>query len=322
MAITLQEAKVGMADKIVAGVIDIFQRSSLLLDRLVFDNAVAAGGKGSTLTYGYLQTTTPATAAVRKINADYTPGEAKRTKKTAQCAIMGGNYEIDRVIIGTAGEVDELAYQAEEKVKATANEFTNMAINGDADNDSGEFDGLKKLLAGTDSEYTSTVDVSTSAKVKSNGNELIDELDALIAHVPGCNMILTNLTTLLKIRSAARAAGYYANKRDEFGRNVETFNGIEMVDAGKYYDADTHTEKDIVPVESDGTSYIYAVAIGLDGFHGISPQGDKVIDSHLPDLTAPGAVKTGDVELVAGVALKDSHKAGVLKGLKVKAAST
>ena len=319
MAITLQEAKVGMSDKIAAGVIDIFQRSSLLLDRLVFDNTVAAGGKGSTLTYGYQQTTTPATAGVRKINADYTPNEAKRTKKTASCAILGGKYQIDRVIIGTSGEVDELAYQVQEKVKATANEFAYMVINGNSDNDSGEFDGLKKLLAGTDSEYSSDVDVSTSAKVKSNGNALIDDLDALVSRVPGCNMILTNLSTLLRIRSAARAAGYYDHRRDEFGRNVETFNGIEMVDAGKYYDEATQTAKDIIPVEADGTSYIYAVAIDLNGFHGISPQGDKVIQSNLPDLKAPGAVKEGDVELVAGVALKDSHKAGVLKGVKVKA---
>lgn len=43
MAITLAEAKVGMADKVDQQVIDTFRRSSLLLDRLVFDNSISPG---------------------------------------------------------------------------------------------------------------------------------------------------------------------------------------------------------------------------------------------------------------------------------------
>ena len=50
MAITLAEAKVGMADKVDQQVVDEFRRSSLLLDRLVFDNAISPGTGGSTLT--------------------------------------------------------------------------------------------------------------------------------------------------------------------------------------------------------------------------------------------------------------------------------
>ena len=69
MAITLAEAKVGMADKVDQNVIDTFRRSSLLLDKLVFDNAISPGTGGSTLTYGYIQVKTPSTAAVRQINS-------------------------------------------------------------------------------------------------------------------------------------------------------------------------------------------------------------------------------------------------------------
>ena len=60
---------------------------------------------------------------------------------------------------------------------------------------------------------------------------------------------------------------------------------------------------------------IYAVSLGLDGFHGISPTGTGVVQSYMPDMAQPGAVKTGEVELVAGVALKNTLKAGVLKGI-------
>jgi hypothetical protein len=325
MAITLQEAKVGMRDHIAAGVINEFQQDSLLLDRLVFDNAVAAGSSGSTLVYGYQQVQTPAVAGVRAINSEYVAGEAKRVEKTAKCVIMGGKFELDRVIIGTAGEIDELDFQTKQKVAATANEFHMCVINGtSAASGSGfivnTFDGLKKLLAGTANEFTSEVDISTSAKLDANGQALLDELDKLIAYVPGCNMILMNLPMLLKVRSAARRAGYYERTKDDFGRYVETYNGIPMVDVGKFYNGSA--EVDVIPTDATaGTTDIYAISIGLDGFHGISPQGDKIIRTYMPDLSAPGAVKNGEVELVAGVALKNSRKAGVLKGVQINPAS-
>ena len=166
MAITLAEAKVGMADKVDQQVIDTFRRSSLLLDRLTFDNAISPGTGGSTLAYGYIQLKTPSTAAVRTINSEYTAGEAKREKKTTNAIIMGGSFKVDRVLQNTSGAVDELAFQAEQKIKATANYFHNLVINGtSAASGTGyvpnTFDGLKKLLTGTSSEITSTVSLTT-----------------------------------------------------------------------------------------------------------------------------------------------------------------
>ena len=323
--ITLQEAKVGMADKVDQKVVDTFRRSSLLLDKLVFDNAISPGTGGSTLTYGYIQLKTPSTAAVRQINSEYTAGEAKREEKTTKAVVMGGKFQIDRVLIGTAGAVDELAFQTEQKVKATANYFNNLVINGNkASSGTGvlnTFDGLDKLLTGTETEITSTVDVSTEALMNSNYNALLDEVDGFLSALDGKpSMLLMNNKMLAKMRSAARRAGYYSKNRDEFGRTVETYNDIPMYDMGKYYNG-TNTV-DIIPetaasTSAEGKTDIYAVTIGLDGFHGVSPTGSKVINSYMPDLSKPGAVKDGEVELVAGVALKNTNKAGVLRGIKI-----
>lgn len=320
MAITLQEAKVGMADKVDQAVVDEFRRSSLLLDNLIFDNAISPGTGGSTLAYGYVQLKTPSTAAIRTINNEYTASEAKREEKTTKAIIMGGKFQIDRVLIGTSGAVDELGFQASEKIKATANEFHNMVINGDSSNSSGEFDGLDKLLTGTETEITSQVDVSTSALMDSNYNALLDEVDAFLSKLGDTpTMLLMNNDLLTKMRSAARRAGYHKSERNEFGKQVDYYNDIPMVDVGKYYDG-TGT-KDVIETAQAGTTDMYAVKIGLDAFHGISPTGSKVIQSFMPDLNAPGAVKDGEAELVAGVALKNTTKAGVLRGIKVKAAS-
>ena len=81
MAITLQQAKIGMADKVDQQIVDMFRRSSLLLDNMVFDNVISPGTGGSTLTYGYIQLKTPSTANVRTINGEYTPGEALRKRR-------------------------------------------------------------------------------------------------------------------------------------------------------------------------------------------------------------------------------------------------
>lgn len=321
MAITLSEAKVGMADKVDQAVVDTFRRSSLLLDNLVFDNAISPGTGGSTLAYGYIQLKTPSTASIRTINSEYQAGEAKREEKTSKAVIMGGKFQIDRVLIGTSGAVDELGFQTEEKIKATSNEFHNLVINGDSSDNSGEFDGLNKLLAGTETEITSQVDVSTSAKMDSGYNALLDEVDAFLTKLADKpTMLLMNEDLLTKMRSAARRAGYHKSERDEFGRVVEYYNDIPMVDVGKYYNG-TNT-LNVIPTDENGKTDMYAVKIGLDAFHGISPTGSKVIESFMPDLNAPGAVKDGEVELVAGVVLKNTLKAGVLRGIQVKAESS
>ena len=327
MAITLAEAKVGMADKVDQQVVDEFRRSSLLLDRLVFDNAISPGTGGSTLTYGYVQLKTPSTAAVRAINAEYTAGEAKREEKTAKAVIMGGSFEIDRVIQNTSGAVDELAFQAQQKIKATSNYFHNLVINGtSASSGAGyvanTFDGLRKLLNGTSNELSTDIDLSDASKLDSNSNAFIDQLDALVHAVDGdVTMLLMNADMLLKVRAAARRAGYYDRTKDDFGRVVEMFGGIPLMDCGKYYNGSASVDvigTSTPTTSAAGTSSIYAVSIGLDGFHGISPTGTGVISSYMPNMTSPGAVKKGEVELVAGVVLKNTLKAAALNGIVMK----
>ena len=319
MAITLAEAKIGMADKVDQQIVDMFRRSSLLLDRMVFDNAISPGTGGSTLTYGYIQLKSPSTASVRTVGGEYTPGEAKKEKKTANAIIMGGAFQMDRVIQNTAGAANEMAFQAEQKIKATANYFHNLVINGANDNAEGfvggTFDGLKKLLAGTANEITGKVSLKTSDDLDNNYNAFLDEMDSFISCLDGTpSMLLMNRAMLVKLRSIARRAGYYERSQDDFGRTVETYAGVPMVDMGQYFDGENL--QDVVATEN-GQTAIYAVSLGLDGFHGISPMGDGVIQSYLPDLNTPGAVKTGEVELVAGVVLKNTLKAAVLKGIAI-----
>lgn len=323
MAITLAEAKVGMRDKVSQSLIDEYRRESFLLDKLTFDDVISPGTGGSTLVYGFTQLLTPSGAGVRQINQEYVPNEAKRTEKTAKAVILGGSYEIDRVIAKTSGAVDEIKFQQEQKIKAGANLFHNLVINGNsASTGAGvlnTFDGLDKTLTGSDTEVSTSLDVSTSALLTTNQDQFSDELDAfeaVLSEKP--DMIMGNSKSIGKIKALAKRLGYFSKTRDEFGRDVEEYDGVQLVDLGKYYDKSTGNAVDIIPTDATtGKTDIYAVKFGLDAFHGISPDGSSMFDQYLPDLNAPGAVKKGEIELIAGVVLKDSTKAAVLRGLKV-----
>ena len=147
---------------------------------------------------------------------------------------------------------------------------------------------------------------------------LLDEVDTLVSAIPGCNVLLMNHNLRLKLRSAARRAGFYNREVNGFGANVEYYGNIPMIDAGKHVN-ELGQEVDIIPTEG-GKTALYGAAVALDGLHGISPDGQSIVNVYLPDLQAPGAVKRGEVEIVAGIALKQSRKAGVLKDIKIAAA--
>lgn len=314
--ITLEQAKVGMADKVDQAVIDEFRRGSLLLDTLIFDNAVSPGTAGSTLTYGYMKLKTPATAAFRKLNEEYTGNEATREKATADLKIFGGEFALDRVIINTSGAVDELDFQMKEKIAGAINLFHYTVINGNSTTNEDEFDGLDKMVTGSKTEYTSTIDLSTSALMDDNYNAFLDELTEFVSKMKGKpTMFLMNSTMKTKFKNIARRAGYYSRTEDAFGRSIDNWDGIPFVDLEEYFDGENTVP--CVPIKEDGTTAIYAVQIAKDGFHGVSPTGDNIITTALPDLKAPGVIKKGDVEMVAAVVLKNTLKAGVFRGIKV-----
>ena len=318
--ITLEQAKVGMADKVDQMVVDEFRRGSWLLDNLVFDNAVSPGTGGSTLAYGYVKLKTPSTAAFRQLNTEYTPNVAIREEETAYCKPFGGNFKIDRVIINTSGSVNELNFQMREKIKGATNLFHHTVINGDRAQRPDEFDGLDVFLTGSSTEYNATgapFDISASNLMDSSYNRFLDMMDEFMSGLDDePTALLANTALAVKIRGLARRAGYFTRKEDAFGRKIAAWNDIPILDMKKYYNGTASVPT--IPIDGDGATALYAVTIAEDGFHGISPTGSNVIQTALPDLNAPGVLKEGDVELVAGVVLKNSLKAGVFRNIKVR----
>lgn len=315
MPITLQQAKVGQQDKVAASIIELFQRKSEILDSMVFDDAISPQG-GSTLAYTYQYELTPSTAAGRAINSEYTPGEALRDEKTTHLKVFGGSYEIDRVIANTsAKQLNEVTYQSEKKVAATINYFHHMLINGNEEDNALEFDGLATLLEGTDTEDDEALDLTTMDEAKANA--LVNRIDELIAKlIRKPDMIITSSKGKIKLAQAARTLGYFTSSEDAFGRKAQFYDGIRIVDAGQYYNGSA-----LVNIVGDATTTAYYfVCFGQDELVGLSPEGNKLVETHLPDFTEAKAVHKGDVEAVWGLALKNSKAAGVIKNITVASA--
>lgn len=320
MAMTLNDMKVGMNDKVSEQVVDIFVRESEILQVLPFDNCVSPSG-GSTLTYTYLQTRLPSIATFRELYTEYTANEATLDKKSADLKIFGGKFSMDRVLKQAEGKFNNMAFQMEQKIKAAIGLFHYTLINGDATANSEEFDGLDKMLAGTTSEFNAegSLDISTMAKLKTNADQLYEMLMNLIK-ATSADALLLNQAMISKIQTMARILGYKTDSEEAFGKKVVSMDGVRFMDLKNVYSVSGNAPvaSPCVPITAEGLTDIYAVKFDVnEGFHGVTLTGSSGISQYVPDFTKPGAVKDGEVEMVAATVLKNTANAGVLRNIKL-----
>ena len=315
MAVTLAQAKLNVTDDLQIGIIDEFAKSSFILNNIPFHDCVSPVGGGATLTYGYTRLVTQPTAEFRAVNSEYATHEVQKQRYTTDLKMFGGAYEVDRIIAGMGGIADEVALQASQKVKAASALFSDTIINGDSATNPLVFDGLDVAVTGSDTEYTpaAPIDLSTSAAVTANAVAFVDQLDEWLGTMNGVDAILCNGKMAAKFRAVARRMGMYQETKNSFGQKVEHYGSIPFVDLG----AKPGSNDPIVGIEGGITS-LYAVKFGMDGFHAISMAGQPPVRTWLPDFSTAGAVKKGEVEMVAGCALKSTKAAGAFRNIKVQ----
>ena len=317
MPITLAEAKKNVQDDLQIGVIDEFAKSNFILNNIPFDNVVSPTGGGTTMTYGYTRLKTQPTADFREVNHEYTPQEVSKERFNVDLKIFGGAFEIDRVIADMGGIVSEVQLQMSQKIKAASALFNDTVINGDSGVNSKAFDGLEKAVTGSSTEYnpSAAIDLSDSTAIDTNWRAFLDQLDEFLMALDGTpTMIAGNLKLIAKIKAIARRAGQYQITQNGFGQQIESYAGIPLIDLG----AKPGTNDPVSAINGQGETSLYAVRFGMDGFHAVAPTGNALIKTWLPDYKTAGAVKKGEVEMLAAVALKATKAAGVFRKIKVK----
>ena len=323
MPVTLEEAKKNTEDKLSPLVIDEFRKNNLLWNNLTFNDCVSPQRGGASLTYGYTRQVTQPTAAFRAVNTEYAPQEVTKERHTADLKIFGGSFQVDRVIADMGGSTKEVTLQMQQKIKAASALFNDTVINGDSAVDAKAFDGLEKAVAGSSTEDTpsSVIDLSTSDAIDKNYKHFLDALDEFLMGFDGTpGFIGGNIKLISKIRACARRAAMYQTTKNDLGQQIESYAGIPLVNLG----AKSGSNDPVVSINTTagdanvGCTSLYAARFGLDGFHAVSPSGALPVRQWLPDYTTAGAVKTGEVELVAAVVLKATKAAGVMRKIKVQ----
>ncbi|MFE5852011.1 major capsid protein [Streptomyces sp. NPDC056500] len=334
MPVSLAESKNNTQDDVDVMVIDEFRKESAILDALTFDDVVNPAGGGATLTYGYRRLVTQPTAAFRALNSEYSPSNVTTQRYSVDLAVLGGSFEIDRVIakLGPAAS-GAVTLNMQQKIKAARTKFQDAVINGDTATDANGFDGLDKALTGSATEHkagsvTDWTDFDTNARAEQKALDALDEWLALLDGAP--SMVFGNKKALARVRALARRAGQYTKDPVDGligtgGRPIvrESYGGIVFVDPGEQ----PGTNNPIIPIETrtvatvstTGLTDLYAVRMGLDGFHGVSTVGGQLVETWLPDFSGAGAVKKGEVEMgPIGVVLKSTKAASVYRNIKVQ----
>lgn len=314
--ILLSEAKKNVQDALQLGVIDEFRKNNFILNNIPFDDCVSPTGGGTTLTYGYTRLTSQPTAQFRAVNEEYTAQEVTKQRYTVDLKIFGGAFELDRIIAGMGGIVNETTLQMQQKIKAASALFNDTVINGDSATNAKAFDGLNVALTGSDTEFntTSVIDLSTAAKIKENADAFLLMLHKALGKLDGApTALMGNSDMIATLQFMAKYVGRYQEREDEWGRYVTSYAGIPLIDLG----AKSGSNDPVVANDSTNGSSLYFARFAMDGFHAVSPTGRMPILAIMPDFSTAGAVKKGEVEMVAAVALKATKAAGVIRKLKV-----
>lgn len=302
--LTLAQAQALSQSKLTNTVVDEFRKSALL-DKLIFDDNATSNG-GASFTYSYNRITTQPTAASRLLNVDYTAQETLTTQASARLAILGGRFQIDRALAANEHQVvDLIKFQMEQKAKATVAEFHNQFINGVAAQvpDLGEFDGLDLILTGAANQVITAgnLDLNDSTAITNNAPAFADFMRRARARLMRApDVWLMNNDMYAVWQSIMDRLGINTATKAEYGYEVSQWGPSLVMPLGDIPGSTTP----IIPTSVGGLTSIYGVCLGMDGVHGIAPAG-PLVKTYTPNFqTNSNPVQDGEVEMIAGIAVK------------------
>jgi len=102
-------------------------------------------------------------------------------------------------------------------------------------------------------------------------------LDEFLSNLDGTPTFLGGNSKLItKIKAVARRAGYLTQSEDAFGKKVDAYDGIVLVDLGAKAGSNDPVISILDTRKPNGTDTVtgltdlYAARLALDGFHAVS----------------------------------------------------
>ncbi len=299
MALTLLEASKLSTDVLQKGVIEVFARTSPVLELLPFLEI-----SGNSYKYN-VEKALPG-VAFRDVNNGYTPSEGEVEQHTEGLTILGGEVDVDRYIVQTRGNINDIrAIQTNLKSKSLAKTFTNTFFHGNSATNPLEFDGLGVRLAGTSQEIFADGAGTVGATLSlDNLHELLDSVDG------GADVLFMSKAMRRELQKLlGQSTHYIQSGTDEFGRVVEYFGDVQI----------RTVEDEFLPfTETVGADTvcgsIYAVKFGAEEYVCGLRNGDVSVRD-LGELDTLPVFRTR-IEFYCGAAMFHPKSAAVLKGVK------
>lgn len=287
MAVTLAQSALLSENDLQRGVVETFIQESSVLDRIPL---IPINGNA----YAYNEEATLPGVEFRAVNSPYSESTGTVVQRTEALVILGGIADVDTFIVQTRGNLnDQRATQTRLKVKAISYRFQDAFINGDTAVDANSFDGLRKRITGAQIVDAGVNGLPVLGADDNARQNFLDQLDALIAAVPGgADALYMNRLILGKILSSMRRLNVQTTPVGI--KQTPAYNGTALLDIGNKADGTM-----IIPqTETQGTSTIassiYAVRWSDDeeenGVAGFTNGGVQVRD--LGRIPSPPAWRT------------------------------
>ncbi len=288
MALTLIEAaKLETGNVIRSAIIELYAGSSGILRVLpwtnIAGNALKYNREGNLPGVGF-----------RGVNEAFASSTGVLNPITEPLVIAGGDLDVDRFILQTMGMAQRSMHEAM-KIRSLALTFTRKFLKGDQLSDPREFDGLQTRVVGNQ---------LIAAGSTANGTPLsLAKLDEAIDQTLNPTHLIMNKAMKRRLTTAVRAGlgGQIEIALDEFGKQVEIYNGLPIITVD--LDADGVSILPFTEAATSGTATatsIYVVSMGGEGLNGIQNGGVDVRD--LGELQTAPVFRTR-VEWFVGLAV-------------------
>ncbi|MES2973370.1 MAG: hypothetical protein V4757_07165 [Pseudomonadota bacterium] len=288
MALTLIEAaKLETGNVIRSAIIELYAGSSGILRVLpwtnIAGNALKYNREGNLPGVGF-----------RGVNEAFASSTGVLNPITEPLVIAGGDLDVDRFILQTMG-MQQRSMHESMKIRSLALTFTRKFLKGDQLSDPREFDGLQTRVVGNQ---------LIAAGATANGTPLsLAKLDEAIDQTLNPTHLIMNKAMKRRLTTAVRAGlgGQIEIGLDEFGKQVEIYNGLPIITVD--LDADGVSILPFTEAATSGTATatsIYVVSLGGEGLNGIQNGGVDVRD--LGELQTAPVFRTR-VEWFVGLAV-------------------
>jgi len=302
MLTILEAAKLHTGDVFRQAIVEIYARSSQLLQVLPFQSI-----PGNALKYNR-EETLPG-IGFRGINESYSESTGILNPQIEPLVISGGDADVDKFIIDTMG-ADQREIHESMKIKAMALAWTKKFIKGDSTVDPREFDGLQVRITGNQ---------KIAAGSTAGGDALsLAKLDELIDSVSNPQYLAMNKSLRRRLSQAARNTAVGGNihwEKNQFGQQVAYYGDLPIL----LFEED-ETGSVILPfteaAPGGGSSVctsIYCLSTDADKLQGL--QNGDIEARDLGELQTKPALRTR-VEWYSGIAVFHPKAAARLWGIK------